>query len=77
MQVFVTVNNVEIKINADVNVKNWLTKQYVIYLEPSNCECEFDKPRDVGELLDYKNCKCRKRRMKLVSWRMYWKCSDV
>ena len=23
----------------------------------SNCECEFDKARDVGEYLDYENCK--------------------
>ena len=29
MQVFVTVKNVGIKINADVNVKNWLTNEYV------------------------------------------------
>ena len=28
---------------------------------PSNCECECDKSCDVGECLDYKNCKCRKR----------------
>ena len=28
---------------------------------PSNCECECDKSCDVGEYLDYKNCKCRKR----------------
>ena len=28
---------------------------------PSNWECEFDKSCDVGEYLDYKNCKCRKR----------------
>ena len=28
---------------------------------PSNCECEYDKSCDVGEYLDYKNCKCRKR----------------
>ena len=26
---------------------------------PSNCEC--DKSCDVGEYLDYENCKCRKR----------------
>ena len=26
----------------------------------SNCEYEFDKSFDVGEYLDYKNCKCRK-----------------
>ena len=28
---------------------------------PSNCECECDKSCDVGEYLNYKNCKCRKR----------------
>ena len=28
---------------------------------PSNCECEYDKSCDVGEYLDYENCKCRKR----------------
>ena len=27
---------------------------------PSSCECECDKSCDVGEDLDYKNCKCRK-----------------
>ena len=28
---------------------------------PSNCKCECDKSCDVGEYLDYKNCKCRKK----------------
>ena len=28
---------------------------------PSNCECECDKSGDVGEYLDYENCKCRKK----------------
>ena len=28
---------------------------------PSNCECERDKLCDVGEYLDYENCKCRKK----------------
>ena len=28
---------------------------------PSNCECEWDKSCDIGEYLDYKNCKCRKK----------------
>ena len=28
MQVFVTINNVETNINADVNAKNWLIKVY-------------------------------------------------
>ena len=27
---------------------------------PSNCECECDESCDVGEYLDYENCKCRK-----------------
>ena len=30
-------------------------------LNPSNCECECDKSYDVGEYLDYENCKCRKK----------------
>ena len=28
---------------------------------PSNCECECDKACDIGEYLDYKNCKYRKK----------------
>ena len=28
---------------------------------PSNFECECDKSCDVGEYLDYENCKCKKR----------------
>ena len=28
---------------------------------PINCESECDKTCDVGEYLDYKNCKCRKK----------------
>ena len=28
---------------------------------PSNCECECGKLCAVGEYLDYKNCKCRKK----------------
>ena len=28
---------------------------------PSNCECECDKYCDIGEYLDYSNCKCRKK----------------
>ena len=30
---------------------------------PSNCECECDKPCGVGEYLDYKNCKCKKKNL--------------
>ena len=40
-------------INADVNKGSiW---------NPSSFECECDKSYDVGEYLDYANCKCRKR----------------
>ena len=28
---------------------------------PSNCECECDKSCDIGEYLDYENCRCRKK----------------
>ena len=28
---------------------------------PSNCECACDKTCDIGEYLDYENCKCRKK----------------
>ena len=28
---------------------------------PINCECECDKTCDIGEYLDYENCKCRKK----------------
>ena len=28
---------------------------------PSHCECERDKSCDIGEYLDYKNCRCRKK----------------
>ena len=27
----------------------------------SNCDCECDKSCDVGEYLDYKICRCRKK----------------
>ena len=30
-------------------------------MNPSNCGCECDKSCDVGEYLDYENCKCRKK----------------
>ena len=39
--------------------KDLCNKRYA--WNPSNCECECDKSCDVGEYLDYQNCKCRKR----------------
>ena len=41
------------KTNADENVK-----KFGIW-NPSNSDCECDKSYDIGESLDYKNCKCR------------------
>ena len=26
---------------------------------PSNCECECDKSCNIGQYLDYQNCKCK------------------
>ena len=48
-------------INVDVNIKDWLTKEYVIKVfirNPSYCGC--DRSWVVGEYLDYENCKCIK-----------------
>ena len=40
---------------------------------PSNCECECDKSCDIGEYLDYENCKYKKRLVdKLVE-----KCTET
>ena len=39
--------------------KGTCDKEYV--WNPSNCECECDKNCDIGEYLDYENCKCRKK----------------
>ena len=33
----------------------------MIYLESSNCECECNKSCDIGEYLDYSNCRCKKK----------------
>ena len=38
---------------------------------PSNCECECDKSYDIGEYLDYKNCKCRK----IIIDKLFEECS--
>ena len=55
-------NSVRTAINAEVNVKNWLIKCDIGFIwNPGICECERDKLCDIGEYLDYENCKCRKR----------------
>ena len=30
-------------------------------MESNNCECDCDKECNIGEYLDYENCKCRKK----------------
>ena len=63
------------KINADVNAKNWLIKGVCdkgFIRNPSNCECECDKLCDIGEYLVFENCKCRK---KLVD-KLFEECTE-
>ena len=63
MQVFVIINKDGIRINADVNTKNWLAKEYVIkyLLRILAFKCECNKSGDVRLFLYYENCKGRKR----------------
>ena len=37
---------------------------------PSTCECEWHKSCGTWEILDYKNCKCRKRLIEKTSWKI-------
>ena len=41
-------------------VDKWVCDKGFIW-NPSNCECKCDKSCDIGEYLDYWNCKCRKK----------------
>ena len=41
----------------ELSDKEWFDKGFI--RNPSNCSCECDKSCDVGEYLDYENCKCR------------------
>ena len=65
MQVFVVINKDGIKINRDVNVKNWLIKILVIknlfrilVTVIGNVINQFDG----GEYFDLENCKCKKKK---------------
>ena len=63
MQLFVTINNVGIKIKCRYECKELIDKGVCdngFIWNPSNCECE-NKACDVGEYLDYEHCKCRKK----------------
>ena len=60
IQVLVIINNVGMEIHSDANVKYWLTKEYGIIWTSINCGCECNKLCDIGDYLEYENCKCRK-----------------
>ena len=40
---------------------------------PSNSECKCDKSCDIGEYLDYQNCKCRKK----LSDKLVEECTEI
>ena len=64
MQLFVIINNVGKKNKCRCECKELIDKGVCdkgYAWNPSNCECECDKSYDVGEYLDYENCKCRNR----------------
>ena len=61
--VSVITNNFGMMINEGVNAKKMIDRDVCdigFIWNPSNCECECDKPCDVCEYLDYENCKCKK-----------------
>ena len=63
MQFFVIISNVGIKIKCRCKCKELIDKGIChkeFIWNPSNCECECHKTFDIGEYLDYENCKCRK-----------------
>ena len=63
VQVFVTINNALTK-KCRCECKELIDKSVCdkrFIWNPSNCECECDKSCDVGEYLDYGNCKCWKK----------------
>ena len=57
MQVFLVINNDVRTINADGKPENLQRLVYVTKHFFWICECESDKSCDIGEYLDYKNCK--------------------
>ena len=44
--------------DESINVPTTLNK---IIWNPSNCDCKCEKFCDIGEYLNYSNCKCRKK----------------
>ena len=62
MQVFVTIcwNEDKCRCECKELIDKGVCNKGFIW-NPSNYECECDKSCDVGEHLDYSNCKCRKK----------------
>ena len=52
-------SELRIKCREKLNYKEKWNKGFI--WNPSNCNCECDKSCDVGEYLDYENCKCRRK----------------
>ena len=54
------------KINADVNIKNWLTKMYAIkdlFGIQVNVSVNVINHVTFGKYLDYESCKCKKKKI--------------
>ena len=61
MQLFVIINNVGMKINIDVNVKNQLTEHAIKDMLGILVTVNGHVICDIGKYLEYENCKCKKR----------------
>ena len=53
-------NNDKCRCQCKELIDNGVCDKWFIW-NSSNCECECDKACDVGEYLDYENCRCRKK----------------
>ena len=53
-------NNAQCKYDCKELIDKRICNKELIW-KPRNCECECDKLCDIGEHLDYKNCKCIKK----------------
>ena len=64
MELSVIVNNDGMKNKCRCECKDLIDKGVYdkrFIWNPSNCECECDTNCDIGDYLDYENCKCWKK----------------
>ena len=61
MQVFVTINKDKCRCECREELIDKERCDKGLVWNPSNCSCECDQSYDIGEYLDYKNCKCRRK----------------